>query len=65
VADNTPPRSDSRPTVTVRSGDTLWNIATRHAPDANRGDTMDEIRRLNRLDGSRIEVGQQLVLPYR
>jgi nucleoid-associated protein YgaU len=60
-----PPPRDSYPSVVVRPGDTLWNIATRHAPDANRGDTMDEIRRLNHLDGSRVDIGQRLILPPR
>jgi hypothetical protein len=56
-----PPKA---PVVTVvRPGDTLWSIAERHAPDRDRHATVDEIRRLNRLDGYGLDVGQRLVLP--
>jgi hypothetical protein len=53
------------PSVVVQPGDTLWNIAARHAPDAAPIVVIDQIRRLNHLNGSGIEVGQQLVLPRR
>lgn len=52
-----------RPTVVVGSGDTLWIIAERHLPRRDRFATIEEIRRLNRLDGYRVRAGQQLVLP--
>lgn len=57
-----PARGD-HPVVVVRSGDTLWDIARRHAPRRDRVATVDEIRRLNRLDGYVVFAGQQLVLP--
>lgn len=60
--DGPPPRSDL-PTVVVQEGDTLWRIAAQHAPDRDPVATMIEIRRLNGLRGSKIEVGQELVLP--
>ena len=41
----------------VVSGDNLANIARRH------GTTVDELRRLNDLDGSLIRVGQELKVP--
>lgn len=42
-------------TYTVRSGDTLWKIATKH------GMTLDEIRRLNNLTAkSKLKVGQKI-----
>jgi LysM repeat protein len=51
------------PTTVVEQGDTLWSIAERHAPRRDRFGTVDEIRRLNKLDGYEIRTGQQLVLP--
>jgi LysM repeat protein len=60
-----PPATGVRPSVVVHSGDTLWSIAARYAPDSDHGATMREIRRLNNLKNSRIEVGQKLLLPPR
>ena len=51
------------PTVVVRSGDTLWSIATRYAPGADPFVTIDEIRRLNGLSGYMVPVGVRLTLP--
>jgi LysM repeat protein len=51
------------PTTVVEQGDTLWSIAERHAPRRDRFTTVDEIRRLNGLDGYQIRTGQHLVLP--
>jgi len=51
------------PTTVVEQGDTLWSIAERHAPRRDRFTTVDEIRRLNRLDSYEIRAGQRLVLP--
>jgi LysM repeat protein len=51
------------PTTVVQSGDTLWSIAGRHAPGRDRIGTVEEIRRLNHLDGYQIQVGQRLILP--
>ncbi len=44
-------------TYTVAPGDTLYSIARRY------GTTVEELMRLNRLQTSRLEVGQVLVLP--
>jgi LysM repeat protein len=51
------------PSVVVRSGDTLWSIATRYAPGDDPFVTIDEIRRLNGLSGYTIPVGVRLTLP--
>ena len=53
------------PTVVVRSGDTLWSIATRYAPGADPFVTIDEICRLNGLSGYTVPVGLRLTLPRR
>jgi hypothetical protein len=55
----------ARPTVVVRSGDTLWSIAARHAPGRDPFATIDEIRRLNDLPDDTIQAGQRLTLPRR
>ena len=48
------PRVVDGEAYTVRSGDSLWTIARRH------GTTVDNLLSLNRLNGSRIYVGQVL-----
>ncbi len=44
-------------TYKVRSGDSLWTIARRH------GTTVDALKRINGLSGSRIYAGQRLTMP--
>jgi hypothetical protein len=59
-------RPDVRPVsaVTVGAGDTLWGIAQSVArPDQDVRDVVDAIAALNELDGSRIVVGEQLLVP--
>ena len=65
AAADAPPPAGQPPSVVVKPGDTLWNIAERHAPDVDRRAVIAEIRRLNHLDGSGVEVGQMLILPRR
>jgi hypothetical protein len=65
AAADAPPPAGQPPSVVVEPGDTLWNIAERHAPDVDRRAVIAEIRRLNHLDGSGVEVGQMLILPRR
>ena len=49
-------------TVIVRSGDTLWSIATAHyAGDPREG--VWEIQKRNHLTGETIQPGERLVLP--
>jgi nucleoid-associated protein YgaU len=52
-------------TVVVGSGDTLWSIAKRVDPQGDPRATIAELRSLNGLSGSTIEVGQELYLPVR
>lgn len=51
------------PSTVVQPGDTLWSIAGRHAPGRDRIATIEDIRRLNHLDGYSLQVGQRLTLP--
>jgi len=53
------------PTVTVAPGETLWQIAARVDPSADRRALVDQIEALNHLHGGRIVAGQQLKLPRR
>jgi LysM repeat protein len=50
-------------TVTVQTGETLWQLATRVAPHTDPRLVVDEIERLNRLSGSTVYAGQQLRVP--
>jgi Tfp pilus assembly protein FimV len=51
------------PTVTVQAGETLWQIASRVAPQADRRALVLQIERLNNLGNGRVVAGQQLRLP--
>jgi LysM repeat protein len=53
----TTPVADAADTYTVKSGDVLGSIATKH------GTTVKEIQRLNNLATTQIKVGQKLKLP--
>jgi hypothetical protein len=53
------------PSVVVRPGDTLWTIAGDYAPGRDRLGTIEDIRRLNHLDGYSLQPGRRLVLPRR
>jgi nucleoid-associated protein YgaU len=50
-------------TVTVESGDTLWSVASSVAGDRDVRQVVDEIQRLNHLDGVDLQAGQVLQLP--
>jgi LysM repeat protein len=50
------------PTITVRSGDTLWDIAAT-LPGRDGWAAVDELRRINHLDGLDLQPGQVLTLP--
>lgn len=51
-------------TITVRSGDSLWELAEEHAPEGMGIDTAVRwIREKNRLDTALIVAGQDLVVP--
>lgn len=49
--------------VTVQPGETLWAIATRVAPKADRRDTIARIVEINGLKGSAIQAGQRIAVP--
>jgi hypothetical protein len=50
-------------TVTVHTGETLWQIARRVAPQDDPRDTVDRIRDLNALDTTVVQAGQRLIVP--
>ena len=48
----------------MRSGETLWKIAGDHTADgADVRDTVDDIKAMNSLDGSKIFPGDRLIIP--
>ncbi|MFC0531149.1 LysM peptidoglycan-binding domain-containing protein [Phytohabitans kaempferiae] len=51
------------PTTVVQRGDTLWSLVDRHDLRGNRIAVIEEIRRLNALDGYTVYAGQELKLP--
>jgi hypothetical protein len=51
------------PTITVRPGDTLWDIAASLPSRRDGWGRVDEIRRLNHLGSGDLQPGQVLVLP--
>lgn len=52
--------------VTVRAGDTLWDLAQRYgAPGRDLRETIFEIKRANGLRTSMLHPGQVLVIPER
>lgn len=48
---------------TVLPGETLWGIAGEIAPDADRGDTVAGIMKLNALTNPAVAAGQHIALP--
>lgn len=51
------------PTITVRSGQTLWDIAAASSSRRDGWARVAEIRELNHLPGNDVRAGQVLVLP--
>ena len=49
--------------VTVESGDSLWSVAERVAPNADPRDVIADIVSLNGLDSAVVSPGQQLAVP--
>jgi Tfp pilus assembly protein FimV len=49
--------------IEVRSGDTLWSIAERLAPDRDPRDVVAELERVNRLPGAVVLAGSRLEVP--
>jgi Tfp pilus assembly protein FimV len=53
----------ARRTYVVRSGDTLWAIATAVAPGQDPRVTVDSIEAANHVDAGTLRPGQTLVVP--
>ena len=51
------------PTIVVRPGDTLWDIATRTTPGQDGQVGVEELRRLNGLTDHQLSAGDVLILP--
>jgi len=51
------------PTITVRPGDTLWEIASSVRPERDARGAVAELRELNHLTGYDLQPGQVLTLP--
>ena len=49
--------------VVVMPGDSLWDIAGRVDPQADRFETMERIIELNGLEGRTLEIGDDLFVP--
>ena len=49
--------------ATVRPGESLWSVAQRIAPEHDTREVVQQIQRLNDLDGAHLRVGQLLLLP--
>ena len=50
-------------TITVRSGETLWSIATRVAPNSDPRETVTALREVNNLNTGYVYAGQRLIVP--
>lgn len=49
--------------VTVQSGDSLWSVASRIAPNADPRDVIADLVSLNGLSSAVVTPGQQLAIP--
>ena len=49
--------------TTVQPGESLWSVAKRIAPENDPREVIAQIRRLNDLESSELQVGQHLLLP--
>ena len=50
-------------TVVVGTGDTLWSIAVRLAPQRDPRDVVAALEQVNHLTGADVDAGARLVLP--
>lgn len=55
--------SSATQTIVVQGGQTLWSIAKDAAPGTDPRATIAEIKALNRMRGSMVQVGQALIVP--
>ncbi|MFF5081050.1 LysM peptidoglycan-binding domain-containing protein [Actinoplanes sp. NPDC000266] len=58
------PPAGPPPTIVVRPGDTLWDVAAREMPGRHGQAGVDELRRLNGLSSYGVHAGDVLILPY-
>ncbi|MBT1176163.1 LysM peptidoglycan-binding domain-containing protein [Bifidobacterium callimiconis] len=63
-------RSESKSTevvsYTVAPGDTLWSYASRITPEGDDvSETVEELKQLNHLQTSSLQVGQRIMVPVR
>lgn len=49
--------------ITVQAGDSLWDLASEHAPGTDPRDWIAEVVMLNALQSVDLEPGQQIALP--
>jgi hypothetical protein len=49
--------------VTIQQGDSLWDLASLHAPESDPRDWIAEVVMLNALESIDLEPGQQIALP--
>jgi len=61
VADDGVPQRTT--VVEVRSGETLWDLAERVAPQSSPPAVVERIRELNGMQGSTVHPGQPLLVP--
>lgn len=47
----------------VQAGESLWTVARRIAPDNDPREVIQQIRKLNNMQGSQLQAGQHLLLP--
>jgi LysM repeat protein len=60
-----PAQSSPTISVTVGAGETLWGLASRHAPDRDTRDVVAEMIELNNLRSSVVQAGQDISIPTR
>jgi hypothetical protein len=65
ASDAATPAGANTTVVVVRPGDSLWSIAARYLPSRDAPGAIEEVRRLNGLDGYTIHAGERLTLPKR
>ena len=51
--------------TTVHAGETLWAVARRIAPGNDPREVVQQLRSLNHLERTSLQIGQQLLLPRR
>ena len=49
--------------VTVRSGDTLWSLAQRYAPNTDPREWIDQVDTINNLGTAGVFAGERLAVP--